>query len=144
MKMDRVRSGVTMPQARRKASTRHADLWLGGSYFLAAAIALLFTRFGNGIALSWFGTALPVPRLAMTRPRHWGPPILSCALASMVTSATLGAGLAAAPLFAAALMLEASIGAWLLQMAVSPETGHSALVVQPGRFAHHRVRLRCS
>ena len=91
------------------------DQWLGVGYFLVASLALSFTRVENGIALLWVATALLVPRLALIRPQHWPRPLIYCALASMIATTIFGAGFAAAPLFAIALMLEATAGALLLR-----------------------------
>lgn len=91
------------------------DRWLAAGYFLAAVPGLMFTRLENGIALLWLATALLVPRLARVGVRHWPRPILYCSVASMVATSLFGAGLAAAPLFAASLMLEAMVGALLLR-----------------------------
>ncbi len=91
------------------------DAQLALAYLLTASIALLFSRFANGMAMSWFATSLLVPRLALTRKQHWRRPVLLCALAGMIATATFGAGPAAAPLFAAASMLEAVLGAVILR-----------------------------
>lgn len=92
-----------------------SDHWLGIGYFLLASPALLFSRLDNGIALLWTATALLVPRLALIRPRHWLRSIFYCFLASIIATTMFGAGFAAAPSFAAALMIEATVGAMLLR-----------------------------
>lgn len=99
----------------RRTLVGRSDQWLGLGYFLLASPALLFSRLDDRIALLWIATALLVPRLAMIRPRHWLRPIFYCSVASIIATTMFGAGFAAAPLFAAAVMLEATVGAMLLR-----------------------------
>lgn len=91
------------------------DVGLGLAYLVAASSVIIFSRFDDGIALCWFATAVLVPRLALTRPAHWGRPVLFCGLASMMATAAFGAGVAAAVPFAVVVMMEACIGALLLR-----------------------------
>ena len=114
-----VMNGCRSANAYHCAAFWRRDLKLSAGYFLAAVIALLFSRFENGLAMSWFATAVLTPRLALTRPVHWRRPIVLCGLASMIASALVGAGPAAAPIFGAASMLEAACGAILLRRYMS-------------------------
>lgn len=107
----------TAPAGRlnRALLARRFDQWLGVGYFLVAAPALIFTRVDGGIALLWVATALLVSRLALIHPRHWSRPLLYCSIASMTATTLFGAGVAAAPLLATALMFEAIVGALLVR-----------------------------
>lgn len=109
------------------------DVPLAGSYFLLAAGALLFSRFQQGIALSWFATALLVPRLALTHPTRWGRPLLFCAAASVAATVLFGAGPSAAPGFALALLLEAGVAALMLRRFI-PDGGYFDTVPRVGTF----------
>jgi diguanylate cyclase (GGDEF)-like protein/PAS domain S-box-containing protein len=99
----------------RAIVARRFDRWVGVSYFLVAAPSLIFTRVDNGIALLWVATALLVSRLALVRPRRWPRLIVYCSIASMTATTLFGSGLAAAPLMATALIIEAMVGALLLR-----------------------------
>lgn len=91
------------------------DLALGAIYFVLSGAAAAFTRVDGGIAMLWFATALLVPRLTMARPQHWLQPLLICAVASVLSTSLFGAGLTAAPFFAAVNLAEAMVGALLLR-----------------------------
>lgn len=98
----------------------HAPLLLGLSYFVAAAFAVMLTRFDGGVAFIWLGTSILAADL-MSRPRHsWIFSIVPCALASILVTGWMGLGWAMALPFAAINMLEAVLAAWLFRRFADP------------------------
>lgn len=87
----------------------------GLAYLIVATATIALTRFGGGVACLWFAGAVQVAGLIVTPRGRWPGIVLACALASVIATATVGVGLAAAPFMAAINMGEAVIAALLLE-----------------------------
>lgn len=94
-------------------SSRLAPLLAGVAYFLLAALALLVSRFEGGLAYIWLANALLMAELQRSGLRRWPGILLCCAIASMLSTALFGMGLAAAVPMALINMAEALIVALL-------------------------------
>jgi PAS domain S-box-containing protein len=85
------------------------------AYLLVAALTLILTRLGGGVAFIWVSNALLIARL-LTAPRNlWRVHLAMCAVASAVATSLFGFGTAAAIPMAAVNMFEAFLAAWLLR-----------------------------
>lgn len=96
----------------------YSPVVVGLAYFAAASVAIAFTRFGGRVALFWAATAILLPVLAAKPSRRWLPDLAAAGVASMAASTLFGDGAIYAPLFAAALLAEAAIGAAMLRRAL--------------------------
>lgn len=81
----------------------------GVVYFVAAAAALLVSRFEGGLAFIWLANAFLMADLITTPTRYWWKSIAACAIASTVATALFGMGPVAAVPMALINILEALI-----------------------------------
>ncbi|MDT7533568.1 diguanylate cyclase [Sphingobium sp. SA2] len=89
-----------MQRSTSRLSRALLSLVLTGSlYFVAATFALLLSRFEGGLAFIWGANAYVMAKLLTTRVRRWPPIILTCAIASALSTSLFGMGpLAAIPM----------------------------------------------
>lgn len=87
---------------------------VGLLFFALAAAALVTTRFGNSVAFLWVANAVLMVELLFLPVRRWPLVLAACGLASMIATATLGFGPAAAAPLAVVNLSESVIGALLL------------------------------
>ncbi|MEC3909950.1 diguanylate cyclase [Sphingobium sp. CR2-8] len=93
---------------------RHPSSWTapfatGGCYFVAAALALMLSRFEGGLAFIWGANALLMAELLTSRTAYWPRAIIACGIASAAATAWVGMGPAAALPMAAINILESFI-----------------------------------
>lgn len=70
-----------------------ADAGLTGIlYFVAAVVALSFTRFEGGGACLWMAGAVVLAKLSVIPRRRWGPVLIACGIANYAASAYAGVG----------------------------------------------------
>lgn len=99
----------------QKVALPRRAVFVGVSYFLAAALVISFARFGNGVAIIWLASGILLAELTILDRRQWGATVAACAVGSMLATGLFGFGwLAAGPLVIANLF-EAILGAVLLQ-----------------------------
>jgi diguanylate cyclase (GGDEF)-like protein/PAS domain S-box-containing protein len=91
------------------------DAWIGLAYFALAAIALVTTRFDDGMAYLWVANAMLVTVLGRRRRRDWAPAIAWSAIGSFLATGMIGAGFVLAPPFALANVTEATLAAYILR-----------------------------
>ena len=89
-----------MQRSTSRLSRALLSLVLTGSlYFVAATFALLLSRFEGGLAFIWGANAYVMAKLLTTRVQRWPPIILTCAIASALSTSLFGMGpLAAIPM----------------------------------------------
>ncbi len=76
-----------------------SPLAVGIAYFLLAALALIYTRFSEGVALISCANALLMAVLLSCKPARWTPIIIASAIGNMIATTFFGMGaLAALPM----------------------------------------------
>jgi diguanylate cyclase (GGDEF)-like protein/PAS domain S-box-containing protein len=88
---------------------------LAFAYFIAASLAVAFTRFDGGFAFIWGASALLIAALVRLPRRRWGGALALCGLASFLATGWFGLGWAAAPYFVVVNLAEGLTGAWLMR-----------------------------
>ena len=76
----------------RSPSSRLMPLATGVAYFLMAALALLCSRFEGGLAFVWAANALLMAELQTSETRYWPRVIVTCAIASLISTTLFGMG----------------------------------------------------
>jgi len=104
----------------RFSAVRTALLALG--YFVTAALAIAFTRFGEGFATFWIATPYLTAILATRQRKYWIPMCVTCGLASFLATGLLGLGWKAAGPLAAVNVLEATLAAHLIRRRIASST----------------------
>ena len=105
-------------------------------YFMAAALTIAFTRFGEGLATLWLATPYLTSILAVRSRKYWIPICFACAAASIVATGLVGLGWAAAAPLAIVNILEASLAAHLIRRRIAAATMESL-----GWFASFLFRI---
>lgn len=90
-------------------------LLLALAYFVAAYVAVTYTRVGGGVALLWFATPLLAVDLRYRPDRSWALRLLACALASALATSVHGLGASVALPFALLGVWEGAAIAWLMR-----------------------------
>lgn len=86
---------------------------LGLFYFALASLTIATTRVGNGVAILFVANALLAAYLIVSPHTHWRGAITACGIGSIAATSLFGFGPLAAPLLAAANMVEALVAATL-------------------------------
>lgn len=76
----------------RSPSPRLMPLATGAAYFLMAALALLCSRFEGGLAFVWAANALLMAELQTSETRYWPRVIVTCGIASLISTTLFGMG----------------------------------------------------
>lgn len=103
----------------RSPSSFIALVIAGVAYFLMASLAVLCSRFDGGLAFIWAANAWLMAELMSSRPRYWPRILLTCGVASVLSTWLFGMGPAAAVPMAIINMAESLIVAgccrWFVQ-----------------------------
>jgi len=97
-----------------RASAMRA-LGVGTLYLAPALLTLGLTRYEGGTAFLWVSTAVLIAELSIMPVRRWAAPLIACAIAGMIASSLVGAGVLAAPMLAVFNIGEAVVGALMLR-----------------------------
>ncbi len=97
------------------------------AYFIAAAAMVRLTRFDGGVALIWISGAFLTAWLACHEPAKWGPPLVTCGIASMVATTFFGVGPAGALPLAIVNVSESAIAALILHKATADRDSFDSL-----------------
>ena len=95
---------------------------IGTLFFLSAALAILMTRFDNGVAFIWIANAILIGELIVAPPRRRVPTIIACAAGSWLASACFSLGPIAAFPIVVINICEAVISSELLRR-LTPRDG---------------------
>ncbi|RST30493.1 sensor domain-containing diguanylate cyclase [Sphingomonas ginkgonis] len=106
---------------------------LGIVYFLLAALAVRLTRYDGGVAFLWLATSYLIAEMSVVSRRAWSRQLAVAGFASLAATSLWGFGWKAAPVMAAANMLEAYAAAHWLRQQVRQSPLHS--LAWFGRFA---------
>ena len=112
---------VTLLQILRKELAQASLLAI--AYFIAAYVAVTYTRVGGGVALLWFATPLLAVDLRYRPERSWTLRLVGCAIASALATTIHGLGLQVALPFALLGVAEGAAIAWLMRR-VEPTPRH--------------------
>ena len=93
---------------------------LGCCFFVAAAAAVMLTRFDGGVAYLWAASSILTADLMMRPRRAWLWSIIACAIASMIVTGCFGLGWALAVPFAAANVMESLVAVWMFRKFADP------------------------
>lgn len=88
---------------------------VGAVYLLVATATIALTRFGGGVACLWFAGAVQIAGLIVSPRRHWPAILFACGVGSVIATAAVGVGPAAALPLALVNMLEGWVAAVLLR-----------------------------
>lgn len=104
---------------------------LGLAYFVAAILAVRYTRLDGGVALLWIATPLLAVDLRYRPERSWSLRIVVCAVASAIATSLQGLGASVALPMAAINVFEGSAIAWLMRR-FEPQPTHLTSVRELG------------
>lgn len=100
-------------------SHMRTPILVGRTYFCAAALMLALARFDGEVAFLWIASALLIAHLS-TRPiAIWWQSLIPAAIGSALATGLFGLGWTLALPFAAIGMVEASLGAYIMQCLLS-------------------------